>query len=247
MKSNEKEVLCIIPARAGSKGLKNKNIVDLCGKPLIFYTINPAMNSKYVSRVHVSTNCLKIKKIAESFGAEVPFLRPNTLASDTASIEATLKHHIEKLRNEHDYEPDIVLYLQPTDIFRTVDQINECIENLVEDPNLDSCFVANPTHKKFWKLNVETNKHERVNTGMYESRQVSRDIFLREDTGIACATRPRVLIEMKRVGDNCKIIENDDEYSSIDIHTEKSLYLAECVVRREINKKDSVYCFADKD
>jgi len=247
MKRIEKEVLCIIPARSGSKGLKNKNIIDLCGKPLIFYTINPAMNSKYVSKVHVSTNCVEIKKIAENLGAKVPFLRPDEFATDTASIESTLNHHIKKLRNDFNYEPDIILYLQPTDIFRTVDQIDECIKSLIDDPSLDSCFVANPTHKKFWKLNIESNKYERVNTETYESRQTSKDIYLREDTGVACATRPSVLDAKKRIGDYCKIIENDDEYSSIDIHTEKSLYLAECVVRREINKKDSVYCFTDKD
>lgn len=247
MKNIQKEVLCIIPARSGSKGLKNKNIISLCNKPLIYYTINPAINSQYVSKIHVSTDCLEIKKVAESLGAEVPFLRPENLASDTASIEATLNHHIKKLKSDYDYEPEIILYLQPTDIFRTVKQIDECIKSLIEDENLDSCFVANPTHKKFWKLNAKTGMYERVNTERYESRQTSKDIFLREDTGVACATRPRILMKMKRIGKNCKIIENNDEYSSIDIHTEKSLYLAECIVKQEIKRKDSVYCFKNKE
>ena len=71
--------LCIIPARKGSKRIKNKNIVNFFGKPLIYYSIKNALNSKLFNDVIVSTDCVNIKKISEKYGASVPFLRPKAI------------------------------------------------------------------------------------------------------------------------------------------------------------------------
>jgi len=238
-----KEVLCIIPARGGSKGLHKKNIKSLCGKPLIYYTINPAKKSKLISRIMVNTDDLMIAEISKDLGAEVPFLRPNDLGKDNSTIEDVLNYHLDWLIKNENYRPDIVLYLQPTDIFRTVNQIDECIETLINDSTIDSCFVGHPSHKKYWK---NTNSSfERINTNIYKSRQIAKDITIREDTGIACATRPIVIETGNRIGKKVKILLNEDEYSSIDIHTEKSFFLAECIVNSEIKNSDSVYCFSE--
>jgi len=89
--------ICIIPARGGSKGVPNKNIRKIKGKPLIFYTINSCLKSKIFSHVVVSTEDNKIATIAKKFGAEVPFLRPKYLAGDNTSMYSVLEHAVKKL------------------------------------------------------------------------------------------------------------------------------------------------------
>lgn len=113
-------ILTIIPARCGSKGIKDKNIIDVCGKPLISYSIEQALNLKnkdLVDTVLVSTDCDKIADIAKEYGAEVPFLRPQEISSDKAkSIEFYL-HAIEFYEKSGIFF-DAVLLLQPTSPLR---------------------------------------------------------------------------------------------------------------------------------
>ena len=104
-------VVAIIPARGGSKGLSSKNICPLMGKPLIQYTVEAAKQSKLVDRVIVSTDSEEIRKVAIEVGAEAPFIRPSHLANDTASSESVLKHTVEWLEDNEDYKTDIVVYL----------------------------------------------------------------------------------------------------------------------------------------
>jgi len=91
--------ICIIPARAGSKGVSNKNIRNINGKPLISYTIKSARESKIFSHVIVSTEDKKIAAIAKKYGAEVPFMRPKYLAGDNTPLEPVLLHTIKKLNS----------------------------------------------------------------------------------------------------------------------------------------------------
>ena len=79
-------MLCIIPARGGSRGLKNKNILPFNGKPLIYYTIQAALKSKKITKVIVITDSLKIAKISKKFGAEIPFLRPKKLVGNSREV-----------------------------------------------------------------------------------------------------------------------------------------------------------------
>ena len=83
----------------------------------------------------------------------------------------------------------------------------------------------------------------RINTPIYESRQVASDITVREDTGIVCATRSHIIEQGRRIGDNIKIVLNYDENSSIDIHTDDSFFIAESVVSRELARENTRYCF----
>lgn len=112
------EVLALIPARGGSKGLPRKNILDLCGKPLIAYSIEAARAARSISRVVVSTDDPEIADVARACGAEVPFLRPASLADDKASVGQATAHMLEGLR-EQGYEPDVLAMLYPTSPFRT--------------------------------------------------------------------------------------------------------------------------------
>ncbi len=91
--------ICIIPARAGSKGVTNKNTRKICGKPLIYYSIKSALESKIFSHVIVSTEDKKTAAIAKKYGAEVPFKRPKSLAGDNTPLEPVLLHTIKKLNS----------------------------------------------------------------------------------------------------------------------------------------------------
>ena len=90
---NNKTFLAIIPARGESKRLPNKNIIDLSGKPLISWSINASLNSKYIDRTVVSTDSDQIREVAISYGAEVPFKRPNHLSTDFAIKEDVIKYY----------------------------------------------------------------------------------------------------------------------------------------------------------
>ena len=106
-------IVGIIPARGGSKSIKNKNIREFHGKPLISWTIECALNSN-IDRVVVSTNDEAIRDISLNCGAEVPFLRPDELADDYSGVESVLKHAYEYFTNVEYYHVDVIVMLLPT-------------------------------------------------------------------------------------------------------------------------------------
>ncbi|KHF38715.1 acylneuraminate cytidylyltransferase family protein [Halalkalibacter okhensis] len=124
------KILAIIPARGGSKGIPGKNIIDVNGKPLIQYTIDAAKGSRYIDKVVVSTDSTEIAEVAKSCGAEVPFLRPDFLASDSAKTIDALVHCVKKLQDcgeKYDY----IVLLQPTQPLRTSLHIDEAIMEII--------------------------------------------------------------------------------------------------------------------
>lgn len=127
----EKRVLAWIPARGGSKGIKDKNIKPLCGKPLISYTIEAALNSKYVDRVMVSTDSDRIAEVSRQCGAWIPSLRPAELASDTSKTLDAVLYTIELLHSHGEYF-DILALLQPTSPLRTAEDIDRSLEEYIK-------------------------------------------------------------------------------------------------------------------
>lgn len=123
---NGLKILSIIPARAGSKGVKNKNIIEICGKPLIVYTIEAAKNSKYIDEVIVSTDGDIIADVSKRNGASVPFLRPAELASDQSKTIDCIIHVINKLSETNCFY-DVIVLLQPTSPLRTAEDIDGAI------------------------------------------------------------------------------------------------------------------------
>lgn len=124
-----KKVLAIIPARGGSKGLPRKNILNLCGRPLIGWPIKAASSSCYVDRIVVSTEDMKIAEVAASQGATVPFLRPKELAIDTATSFSVIEHVLEELKlvgEEYKY----VVLLEPTSPLTDAKDIDQALERL---------------------------------------------------------------------------------------------------------------------
>lgn len=128
----KRKILALIPARGGSKGIKGKNIVELCGKPLIAYSILAGLESKYIDKVVVTTDSEEIAEVSKRFGAEVPFFRPAYLASDTAKTIDAVLHAVEWLR-EHGEDYDILVLLQPTQPLRTGVDIDEAIETYMKN------------------------------------------------------------------------------------------------------------------
>ena len=120
-------ILAVIPARGGSKGIPGKNIIEVAGRPLIAYTLEAAKNSRFIDYVLVSTDSEEIADAARKYGGEVPFLRPDELASDTAkTIDAVL--HCVKEMEKLGKSFDTVILLQPTSPLRTAKDIDGAIE-----------------------------------------------------------------------------------------------------------------------
>ena len=150
-------MISIIPARGGSKGLPGKNILPLCGKPMIAYTIEAAKQSKYIDRVIVSTDDQNIADIALQYGAEVPFLRPDFLASDTAQAVDNYIYTIERLSKEWNTPIEEFVVLQPTSPLRIVEDIDGAIEMFMEK-KADSVISYTPeTHPVRWHKYLDEN------------------------------------------------------------------------------------------
>lgn len=138
------KILSIIPARGGSKGIPNKNIQTLCGKPLIAYSVLAALKSRYIDDVIVSTDSLIIQETARQSGAWVPFLRPAELAADTSKTIDCMLHAIRQLSNigkSYDY----VILLQPTQPLRKPEWIDAALEQLIQakaDSLVSICQVS---------------------------------------------------------------------------------------------------------
>lgn len=121
------KILALIPARGGSKGIKEKNIFNLNGKPLIAYSITASLASKYIDATVVSTDSLKIADVAKAYGAFVPFMRPAELASDRAKTIDVVLHAVKTLAVGWE-KFDVLVLLQPTQPLRTADDIDSAIE-----------------------------------------------------------------------------------------------------------------------
>ena len=136
--------LAIIPARGGSKRLPRKNVLDLCGKPLISWSIEAALKSKYISKVVVSSDDEEILNISSNFGVDI-IKRPYELANDTATTFDAIKHTINNLE-KYDY----IVLLQPTSPLRNENQIDEAIE-LLEEKKADAIVsVCEMDHSPLW-------------------------------------------------------------------------------------------------
>ena len=150
-------VITIIPARGGSKGLPGKNIKEMNGKPLIWYTINAAKKSKHISKIILSTDDVRIAKIASNCGAEIPFMRPKKLATDNALAEDNYIYTIDRLNKEFSYSISEFIVLQPTSPFRTSLDIDNAIK-IFKEKKADSVISVSETiHPPIWAKRIDEN------------------------------------------------------------------------------------------
>lgn len=152
-------MLAIIPARGGSKGLPGKNIRLLNGKPLIAYTIEAAVNSKYIDRVIVSTDSEDIAEVARQYGAEVPFMRPEELASDTAAAIDVYLHATEYVMNETGKKIEKFMVLLPTAPMRTEEHINRAVDFFNNNMASTLISVKEAETPITWYMNKDESNH----------------------------------------------------------------------------------------
>ena len=223
-------VLCVIPARGGSKGLPGKNLMEIDGESLVARAVRHARESHVCSTIVVTTDSAEIANEARRAGAEVPFLRAQELAGDLSTTEETLRDALIRTESALGVTFDICVFISPTDIFRRPEWIAQCVRALNDDESLESAFVGLATHKNFWEQD-ESGKWSRLRDWMsvYSSRQVRRKI-VREDTGLASASRAEIWRKGRRIGDTVSVIVTDDDFTSIDIHKSEDLQLARSAI-----------------
>jgi len=145
---NGKTILAIITARGGSKGLPKKNIMDLCGKPLITWSIEAGLASKFVDEVMVSTDSEEIADVACQAGASIPYIRPAQLATDTATSVDVIKHAVSFYENTLQKHYDYIILLEPTSPLREKDDIDSMLEKITDlDKDFDAIVSLGEVHE----------------------------------------------------------------------------------------------------
>ncbi|HAH21844.1 MAG TPA: hypothetical protein DCL49_13210 [Candidatus Omnitrophica bacterium] len=226
-------ILSVILARGASKGLPGKNIILLGDKPLIAYTIEASLGSRYINTTAVSTDSESIRQIAIKYGAEAPFLRPADLATDTAHSPDAVKHAVIFYENERKAVYDIVVMLQPTSPFRASRHIDEAIEKFLQDQTLDSLIsVRKQDYPPWWMFTLEGNRlcpafnfQEGVNVFNLERQQFP---VVYRPNGAIYLMRYAYLMRQGSIVNSMNngfyIMSEDD---SVDIDTRADLYAAE--------------------
>jgi len=225
---SENNILGVIPARGGSKGIPDKNIYPLNGKPLINYSIETALKSKMLTKCIVSTDSEEISKVAKEAGAEVPFIRPASLATDSSLSVDVMKHAIITMNELDEKIYTHLVMLQPTTPFRTADDIDKAVELL----------LANDCDTVMTLVDVEHNHPARmyiIQDGTLSNvmdegipmrpRQELPEVYIRSGDVYAC--KKELIFEKNvMIGPKCipLIIPSD---RAINIDTMKDLFLAE--------------------
>lgn len=232
-------ILSLIPARGGSKGIKNKNIIDLEGRPLIAYSIAASLASKYIDKTVVSTDSMEIAKIAKEYGASVPFMRPEKLASDCAKTIEAVIHAINMLEAEGE-KFDILILLQPTQPLRTADDIDAAIELFFEkgEFSLVSVSLVEDHPLLIRTVNEDGNLLPLLDEISTCRRQDMKSYY--KVNGCIYINRINELSEETSFNDN-QIAFIMEANHSVDIDEMKDIYLAEFYLKNNVEKYGGKY------
>ena len=220
--------LAVIPARGGSKRLPNKNILDLHGKPLIAWSIEAGLNSKYVDEVVVSSDSNKVLKLGAAYKAK-GIKRPEILASDTASTFDALKHTLDNVE-KYDY----IVLLQPTSPLRNATHIDAAI-HLLEEKKADAIVSVCPMeHSPLWSntINSDLSMKGFLKKEIVGLRSQDLDEYFRVNGAIyICKIETFLREETFFIKDNVYAFKMDRE-SSVDIDEEIDFQLARVILER---------------
>ena len=227
-------ILAIVPARGGSKGIPGKNMVDLNGKPLMQYTFDAAKESKYIDRILLSTDDEKFAEFGRSQGIEVE-MRPEELATDTAVMKDVINYHLDRLA-EKGYTPDIFILLQPTSPLRTAQHIDDALKLLIEDETADAIVsVMDMPHQylpmKIMKMDDSgALKFYQEDGEKYTTRQALPHLYARNGAAIYAVYTDVYRKTGSLYGTRCLpyVMEEED---SVDIDKPFDLFLAECILK----------------
>ncbi len=219
-------ILALIPARQGSKSILDKNIKSLAGKPLMAYSIEQALASKHINRTIVSTDSPYYKQVAEAFGADVPYLRPNDISGDLTTDLEVFQHTLDWLATNENYRPDIVVHLRPTSPFRKVSDIDAMIERLIQNPTLDSLRSVSAvphTPYKMWLMQDGGNLKplltlDGVAEPYNQPRQALPEVYL-QNASIDIMRHDTLTVQNSMTGQNIGGYLMD-EFNDIDFHAD---------------------------
>ena len=231
------KVLAIIPARSGSKGLKNKNIKDLCGHPLMYYTIKAAKESECFERIMVSTDSEYYAEIARKCGAEVPFLRSEEMSRDNAGSWDAAREVLSRYKELGD-EFDYVALLQPTSPLRMAKDIKGCIELIENDEVNAAVTVTEVDHPVQWCFTMPENHsmQELAYSPYNYMRRQELKVHYRENGAIFLVNAKKIMdLDYNFYADGCfaYIMPQD---RSVDIDTEIDFRIAE-VLMSEVSSR----------
>ncbi len=196
------EVLALVPARGGSKGIPRKNIRPFVGYPLIAYSIAAGLQAESVTRVIVSTDDEEIARIAHNYGAEIPFMRPVELARDRTTDLPVFQHTLTWLAEHENYQPEVVVHLRPTTPIRPPELVDQSVRLLLAHPEADSVRGITPardTPYKMWLVKAEDRPIKPLVTapGVPESYNAPRQSLpaVYQHTGLIDVIRSSTILE----------------------------------------------------
>jgi CMP-N,N'-diacetyllegionaminic acid synthase len=225
----DKKIVGIIPARGGSKGIPRKNLYDFCGKPLIAYTIEAGLNSKYIDKVVLSTEDQEIADVARKYGAEV-IERPAELAQDATKTALVLVQVVDELKKQG-YNPDIIVTLQPTSPLRKADVVDEVIEKLLNS-DCDSVFGGNKVFKyqPRWDRDENGNLNALYDYHLRPRRQDVKEFCYEENGAVYAITSEAFDKYHDMLGNKVEVVEMSD-IDSVELDTKFDLLLIEQLMK----------------
>ncbi|MDR4503639.1 MAG: acylneuraminate cytidylyltransferase family protein [Candidatus Scalindua sp.] len=229
------EILALIPARGGSKRVEDKNICLLGGKPLIAYTVEAALASKLISRVVVSTDSRQVAGISKEYGAETPFLRPESISQDDSTEMEFFEHALGWFMKYEGYEPDLIVQLYPTSPFRKAETIDKAVKEIQLYPEADSLRSITLCTEHPYKMWVIENSRLKPFVKSEDCNMHTRSYHLLPRVYIQNAsiyiTKPSTIKNKGTPIGDIVIPFPMDERESIDINTPLDLQFAEMVLK----------------
>ena len=227
----QKRVLGIIPARGGSKTIKRKNLVPILNRPLISYTISEGLKSTLLSNVVVSSEDQEIIDVSKLYGASVPFIRPESLSQDDSLAIDVLIHAVKEIEKQEKSIYDIIVMLQPTTPLRTCQDIDDCINKLI-DTNADSVISVvdvGGIHPHRMKTIIDGQLLDYTDEGIENTpRQKLPPVYIRN--GAIYATKRDVIINSKSIKGSKSIAHVMPSERSVNIDEYADLKLAELLM-----------------
>lgn len=224
----------LICARSGSKGLPGKNIKLFNGKPLIAHSIEIALSLPIISDVFVSTDDVKIAKIAQKYGASIPFIRPQSLASDEAKEWDVWKHSLIELAKTYEY-PDALVVLPPTSPLRKLKDIKKCIKLFEQDKCDGVICVTNSSHNPEYnmvKMKDDKSVEIAIKKGRSFYRRQDAPSYFNITTVCYIFKSDYIMSKNHMMSGNIKAIEVDFA-SAVDIDTQIDFSWAEFISTRK--------------
>ena len=243
MEEGKPKVLGVIGARSGSKSIPHKNIRPLMGKPLFTWIAEAAKDSKYVTRVVMSTDSEQYARLAREHGVETPFLRPAELAADKVADWDFLHHAATWLAENEGWKADIILRLPPTTPLCLPEHIDACVELLLNDPRADSSRTVVTAAKhpyKLWRADGEYLQPflSAAFTGHKDAHNMPRQAFPQAYSHVdVIALRWKTLVEDRAMAGDKIRYHTINKENAIDIDTETDFLLAEILLKKRLEKK----------